>query len=374
MRIIPRIILTIMLAIVAVLPTAIVVHAGEQGFTFEPVKPRLQIDVPTLKFSDVIVEKIGGEVSTVSIPWIGDYIAALYRWAVPVGAVLATIVIMVAGVVWLTSGGAGSLSTAKDWITNAVLGLLLLVGSYVILNLVNPDLIRFAQLRITIVKPIILSAEELEDHGDNNTAGGAAAPGALCRTIESCRQLCQQLPSNWPTSVPGMLNPTLARTIPNIPGLQGNGNRASQAVVDGLQRAALAANARGLTIRVTSGYRPLQKQIQLVCKRMGNSAEESGIGRAVAWPGGSNHGAGNAVDIQLWRGGDRLVGSGNCTDQASGQLATTEDSRLFDEIMTSAGAHRYKNEIWHYEFGGVASCRCTYPNCPAPPIPCSGQC
>lgn len=376
MQTLRRIILTIILTLIAVSPPAMVVHTAnaQQGFTFEPVKPKLQINIPTLKFSDVIVEKIGGEVSTVSIPWIGDYIAALYRWAVPVGAVLATIVIMVAGVIWLTSAGAGRLSTAKDWITNAILGLMLLVGSYVILNLVNPDLVRFAQLRVTIVKPIILTAEELEDHGDNSGASGAASPGALCRTVESCRQLCQQLPSNWPTSVAGMLDPALARRIPDVPGLQGNGNLASQAVVDGLVRAAQTANGRGLTIKVTSGYRPLRKQIQLVCKRMGNPSTEQGIGRAVAWPGGSNHGAGNAVDAQLWRGGERLVGSGDCSSQTSGQLAAAEHSRLFDEMMTSAGARRYNNEVWHYEFGGSASCRCAYPNCPAPPIPCSGQC
>ncbi|MDO8621648.1 MAG: peptidoglycan recognition family protein [bacterium] len=161
MRPTQRAILAIMLAMIAVLPTAIVVHAAdEQGFTFEPVKPRLQINIPTLKFSDVRVYTDSGTPTSVGIPWIGDYIAAIYRWAVPVGAVLATVVIMIGGVVWLTSGGAGRLSTAKDWITNAVLGLMLLVGSYVVLNLINPDLVRFGVLPVRLVARAELGADD----------------------------------------------------------------------------------------------------------------------------------------------------------------------------------------------------------------------
>lgn len=156
-----RIILTIILTLIAVFPTAIAVHAADEpGFTFEPVKPNLQINIPTLKFSDIQVRSEGGIPTEVSIPWIGDYIAALYRWAVPVGAVLATIVIMVAGVIWLTSAGTGSLSTAKDWITNAILGLMLLVGSYVILNLVNPELVRFGALRVRLVSRVELGVDD----------------------------------------------------------------------------------------------------------------------------------------------------------------------------------------------------------------------
>lgn len=156
-----RAILTIAFALVVTSSIAAPVLAvGEQGFTFEPVKPSLQINIPTLKFSDVQVYTDSGAPTSVGIPWIGDYIAALYRWAVPVGAVLATIVIMAAGVVWLTSGGAGRLSSAQEWIGNAVIGLLLLVGSYVVLNTINPDLTRFEALRVHLVARAELGAND----------------------------------------------------------------------------------------------------------------------------------------------------------------------------------------------------------------------
>lgn len=132
---------------------------AEPAFRFEQVKPTIQINIPTLRLSDVSARTVDGIPTDISIPWIGEYIAALYRWAVPVGAILATIVIMVAGVIWLTSGGAGSLSTAKEWITNAIIGLLLLVSSYVILNIINPDLVRLTALRVKIVHPTFISTE-----------------------------------------------------------------------------------------------------------------------------------------------------------------------------------------------------------------------
>ncbi|MBI4434755.1 hypothetical protein HY635_02975 [Candidatus Uhrbacteria bacterium] len=151
-------------------------RATDAPFTFRQVKPDLQIDIPTLRFSDVRARTIDGEPTDVSIPWIGEYIAAIYRWAVPVGAILATVVIMAAGVIWLTSGGAGTLSTAKEWITNAVIGLLLLVGSYVVLNVVNPDLVRLQALQIKLVPPSPLIATTNAEDEEEVPTGAPFTP------------------------------------------------------------------------------------------------------------------------------------------------------------------------------------------------------
>ncbi|MDO8599594.1 MAG: pilin, partial [bacterium] len=149
--------LAILILLIGVIAPALA-HA-QSPVRYEPVKPKLQIEIPTLKFSDTIVQRTDGTPTEVSIPWIGEYFAAIYRFAVPVGAILATIIIMIGGVIWLTSGGSGRLSTAKEWIGNAVVGLLLLVGSYVVLNLINPDLVRFQALRIRIAAPDLITEE-----------------------------------------------------------------------------------------------------------------------------------------------------------------------------------------------------------------------
>jgi D-alanyl-D-alanine dipeptidase len=156
----------------------------------------------------------------------------------------------------------------------------------------------------------------------------------------------------------------------------GMGNKASQATVDGLKRAAAIAYQEGYVIRVTSGYRPLSRQIANVCTKIKNN--DTSIGGSIAWPGGSNHGIGVAVDAELLRNGKVLVSSADlpegssCERQAAGTLAKPEDTRTFDRIMTQAGAVRYTNEMWHYEFNSpITSCRCKYPDCPAPPRTCT---
>lgn len=72
----------------------------------------------------------------------GAYIANFYQFALMVGGVLAFGVIVYGGVRYMASAGNPSgQSDAKEWIEAALLGLLLLVGAYFILNVINPQLV-----------------------------------------------------------------------------------------------------------------------------------------------------------------------------------------------------------------------------------------
>ncbi|MEY4745129.1 MAG: Type secretion system pilin, partial [Candidatus Parcubacteria bacterium] len=269
--------------------------------------PILAINIPTIQLTNIVVVNDAGGIKTVDIPWLAQYVTGVYSYAVGIAATLAGVMLVVGGFQYLTAGGdAGRVTKAKERITDAAVGLLLVFGSFVILTTINPELVSNPALRITTVKRVAFTAEERTDYGDTTAprpdpasptttetpppSGGGATP--LCTTIESCRTMCN---GTRPTTTPGVMDPSLAITIPTITGLAGNGNKASQAVIDGLTRAAGIAHARGYTISVSSGYRPLAIQIRLVCDRMGDPAREAGIGTAVAWPGGSNHGAGYAV-------------------------------------------------------------------------------
>lgn len=367
-----RAIVRYILPLLFVLPTAALATVYQE-------RPVLAINIPTVHLSNYAVNESGG-LRTIDVPWIAQYASGVYSYAVSIAGLLAGVMLVIGGFQYVTAGGdTGRVAKAKDRIKDAFIGLVLVFGAFLVLTTVNPSLVSLETLKIKTVKKQLFTPEEREDFGDTMappsspgtpTSGGATA---VCRTIEACRTMCN---GTRPTSTPGVMDPSLARPIPTISGLRGNGNSASQAVIDGLTRAAGIAHGRGYTISVTSGYRPLATQIRLVCDRMGDPAREAGIGTAVAWPGGSNHGAGFAVDLQLIRNSDNrvVVGSGNCAAQAAGTLATREDSRLFDEIMTQAGARRYANEIWHYEFGSTSGCRCSFPNCPSPPMACSGNC
>lgn len=89
------------------------------------------------------------------VPWIGDYIANIYKYGIGIVGILAAVVLMFGGVVWLTAGGNQSrIGEAKSWITASLTGLVLALTSYMILYQINPDLVNSNPLRIKSVDKI----------------------------------------------------------------------------------------------------------------------------------------------------------------------------------------------------------------------------
>ncbi len=84
---------------------------------------------------------------------IAQYITALYKFGVGAAAVLAVVMIMVGGFIWLTAGGNQErVTAAKGYITGALIGLVVALGSYSVLKVVNPSLVFFTPLKIPMVK------------------------------------------------------------------------------------------------------------------------------------------------------------------------------------------------------------------------------
>lgn len=131
------------------------VPGGEWGRCFPRKSIPIQFKIPGLA---------GQEVSD-----LGQYIQAMYKFAVFIGAGLAVLIIMIAGLMYLTSAGTDRLATAKQWIANALTGLLLVVLSYLILNTVNPDLTRLSLPGTMLIRPLALGAtfcEEVPEEDD----------------------------------------------------------------------------------------------------------------------------------------------------------------------------------------------------------------
>lgn len=82
----------------------------------------------------------GGLVTQVSGP--AFHILALYNFAITFAAIFAFVMIVIAGFLWVTAAGKpDQISRAKGLIFNAILGLLLLLGSWVILRTIDPGLV-----------------------------------------------------------------------------------------------------------------------------------------------------------------------------------------------------------------------------------------
>ena len=75
----------------------------------------------------------------------GQYIAALYKFFVGIAGIVAVVMISLGGFIWLFSGGSpDKISKAKELILGAIFGLLLALGSYLILYTINPQLVDFS--------------------------------------------------------------------------------------------------------------------------------------------------------------------------------------------------------------------------------------
>jgi len=83
---------------------------------------------------------------------IGEYIKAIYKYAIGIVGILAAVVLMIGGVIWLTAGGSAErIGKAKEYIGGALTGLILALCSFMILATINPALVEF---RITEIKTV----------------------------------------------------------------------------------------------------------------------------------------------------------------------------------------------------------------------------
>lgn len=120
------------LIILLALPT--ISRAGDLKFT-----PQVAIPDYTFNPSD----KTTGNIA--------NYIRAIYKYAIGIVGILAAVVLMFGGIIWLTAGGnATQISNAKAWIGASLSGLVIALLSYMILATVNPALVNF---KITGVQP-----------------------------------------------------------------------------------------------------------------------------------------------------------------------------------------------------------------------------
>lgn len=123
--------------------------------TWTMPEPKLQIPIDTIKFT--APEKCGGtdEQPVYCVKWIGQYVIGLYKYAIGVVGILAAVVLMVGGIIWLTAGGsAGRIGEAKSWIGSALAGLVIALTSYLILYQINPNLVSFKPIQVQMAKVV----------------------------------------------------------------------------------------------------------------------------------------------------------------------------------------------------------------------------
>lgn len=109
-----------------------------------------------VKFTPQVVQDLGYtfNASDKTTGNIANLVKAIYKYAIGIVGILAAVVLMVGGVLWIVAGGnATAIGEAKSWIAASLTGLILALTSYLILATVNPALVDLKTTGIKTVTP-----------------------------------------------------------------------------------------------------------------------------------------------------------------------------------------------------------------------------
>lgn len=305
----------------------------------ETFKPTLNIRLPGLQFSDL--SKSVDEEGYLHIPWIGEFLAALYRFGLATVSIVAVVMLIRQGMN-IIFGGEFKQGSYKR-IPQIIIGLAIMWGSYALLYKINPDLVYFRALKVRYVEP-----RPDPEEASVETLNATLSADGYC------------------------IDTKTLITIENIPNIKSEAfpNQVVQDLILGLKKAGELAEQtldpvtgrKFDGLMVVSAVRNLTKQTtlfdQAVRKYGSEEAAQSHVGKPNGCESGSSHLLGRAVDI-------RLVLEGKILGSTGKDMTEERINILQDAIMTPAGWVRYCREWWHFELGSpnqaLRSTKCDRP-------------
>ncbi len=276
--------------------------------------PEFQVKMPpNIKLSAVSCIVVEGGRTECSVPWIAEYIQGMYQYSVGIAGILAAIVLMAGGLIWLVSAGnASRISQAKSLISGSLIGLMLLFGSYLILYQINPDLIKLKSLKIDVIDNLSCSEMDLSP-GSNPYLTGCLA--ARKGDLSVCRAFGEQEAPNLTTD-PMSQKKVHQTTLEKF-------NKAMDCVNQ-------KNNSQNNLFKISSGWRSALGQIQTK-----EDWTRRGRPNNAATPCCSNHGSGLAIDIVRVDG----ILMSWAYNENSGLKSCMNDNGLYAEISS---------EPWHW--------------------------
>lgn len=154
---------------------------------FEAYAPKLEIDIPNLNFVSKVSAVDGPNGTKIfSIPYLASYINAAYKYAIGLGVLIAIIMMMYAGMRWMTAfGNTKAIDSAKTSVRNAALGLFLLTAAYSVLYIINPDLPKLQALQILAPKQEVFEMDN-EDPALYNEQPTVGATNPSSDEVQKC--------------------------------------------------------------------------------------------------------------------------------------------------------------------------------------------
>lgn len=134
------------------------VSAQSKSQQKESIEFKPQVSIPGSEFSSGASVPVGAYNSAtgkMESDLLGRYMLSIINYGLAAVAIIATVVLMGGGLLWLTSrGDSGQIGKAKGLIGGSLTGMILLLCSWIILNTINPELTEFKSIDAKITEPI----------------------------------------------------------------------------------------------------------------------------------------------------------------------------------------------------------------------------
>ncbi|MCX6754566.1 MAG: D-alanyl-D-alanine carboxypeptidase family protein [Candidatus Nomurabacteria bacterium] len=251
---------------------------------------------------------------------IGTYFNSIFNIAIGLCAVLAVIMIVIGGVQYMGNESIFGKTEAKGRIKNSILGLLIALGSYALLNTINPDLLGGGGVKIDPVTAGI-EEEEIPILSDE----GSLAPTK--NSFDNC---------------PGGTRMVQTKTA-NFRFCSAYAPKLQLMIAD-------AFNLGGITLS-GGGYRSLDEQTALRnknCPAPKLTVPASSCKPQTAKPGTSNHEQGLAVDLKC---NGKLINWDNQNPKFEKVASTKECFTWLQKNAINYGFKNLPKENWHWSTG-----------------------
>ncbi|MBI5369993.1 hypothetical protein HZA85_02295 [Candidatus Uhrbacteria bacterium] len=99
---------------------------------------------------------------------LGVYVSAIYKWMVGISGFLAITMVMIGGIQYVLASGSENVTKAKERMQNGVIGMALLFGVVLILQTINPQLLKLEIPRPSLIRRVDFvknSCEKLAEQG-----------------------------------------------------------------------------------------------------------------------------------------------------------------------------------------------------------------
>ena len=153
--------------------------------------PKLEIPIPNVSFTQGLSDS-----SVITLPWIAQYISGVYTFLISIVGAVAAVMMIIGGFQYLTSAGDKSrIAQGKKRIADALIGMVLAFGSYLLLYTINPNLVSFSSLQLLSIQTHaygddLLASDEGEyvnvEDAPSDTAGDTTTDttaGAACGEV-----------------------------------------------------------------------------------------------------------------------------------------------------------------------------------------------